>query len=154
MCVKRPGVWRMINISRWHLCYNGSFTSRLDMTPQSKKYLFENVQTDWQTISMLMRQARVWLSNLSHGNYISGSLNHQSSHHFTVSLTFSHKYRLVIGLKIIQFWVCLVVHIVKVEQWRQLPKWLTAAIICCYKFNTNIGPQSGVLIKFSVSIVM
>ena len=120
VCVKRPGVWGMINISGWHLCYNGSFTSRLDMTPQSKKYLFENVQTDWQTISMLMRQARVWLSNLSHGNYISGSLNHQSSHHFTVSLTFSHKYRLVIGLKIIQFWVCLVVHIVKVEQWRQL----------------------------------
>ena len=55
VCVKRPGVWRMTHISRWHLCYNGSFTSRLDMTPQSKKYLFkiecpDRSTSDGQTI--------------------------------------------------------------------------------------------------------
>ena len=118
VCVKRPGVWGMINISGWHLCYNGSFTSRLDMTPQ---YLFENVQTDWQTISMLWDKLGCDLVTWATGIIFQAvSIISQSSHHFTVSLTFSHKYLLVIGLKITKFWVCLVVHIVKVEQWRQL----------------------------------
>ena len=49
VCVKRPGVWGMIHISRWHLCYNGSFTAQFDMTPGHNLkniYLEMNVQTD------------------------------------------------------------------------------------------------------------
>ena len=113
VCVKRPGVWRMIHISRWHLCYNASFTSRLDMTPQYQKYFVKIECPDGQTIPLLTRQARVWLSNLSQGNYISGCLNHQSSHHFTETLTlaFSHKddISLVLGTTLpltVSVWYC------------------------------------------------